>query len=92
MIYIKALDWDEDTEEHIARHGVTIDEVEEAINSILYAKRSRKYLLTLAQTESGRHLAVVLDALGKGVWKVVTARPVNNSERWLINKRKTRRK
>jgi len=92
MIYIERLDWDEDTEEHIARHGVTIDEVEEAVNNILFVKRSRVYLLVLAQTESARYLAVILDALGKGVWRVVTARPMSNSERRLVNKRTTRRR
>ena len=92
MIYIKTLDWDEDTEEHIARHGVTIDEVEEAVNNIQFAKRSRKYLLVLAQTESGRHLAVILDALGRGTWRVVTARSATASERRLISKKTTRRK
>ena len=40
MPHIEGLRWDEEAEDHIARHGVAFWEVEEAVASIRYAKRS----------------------------------------------------
>ena len=73
--------WDEDAEEHIARHGVAFWEVEEAIANIRYAKRSRGYLLVIGQTEAGRYLTVVLDEEDDDHWYPVTARPATENER-----------
>ena len=86
---IESLSWDEWCEEHIAGHGVRFEEVEEAVQDILYNRRSREYLLVIGRTSSGRYLTVVLDDEGDGFWYPVTARPTNRSERKLV-RRKTR--
>ena len=81
MPNIEGLVWDEEAEEHIARHGVVFWEVEEAVANIRYAKRSRGRLVILGQTEAGRYLTVVLDEEDDGFWFPVTARPATENER-----------
>ena len=90
MIRIDGLAWDERSEEHIAVHGVTFDEVEQAVMNLLYARRSGPYQLVIGQTESGRYLTVILDYEGGGLWYPVTARPTSRAERRLVNNRRRR--
>lgn len=67
--------WDlEDDEEgnvqHIAEHGITVEEVEEVLldrNSIRAVSASSGLPLTFGYTTTGRHLAVI--------WEEVTADP-----------------
>ena len=87
MVRIVGLTWDQEAEDHIARHSVDPDEVEEAVQNVRYAKRSNSYLLVLGQAESGRYLAVVLDYEGDGFWYPVTARDATSRERRLLNRR-----
>ncbi len=89
MIRIDGLAWDEDAEEHIGRHNVTVQEVEDAVQNIRYAKRSREHLLLIGQTDEGRYLVVVLDYEGSGYWYPVTARDAQASERRLANRDKS---
>ena len=84
---IVALIWDEWNEQHIARHGVEIYEVEEAIENILYTNRSRDYLRILAQTYGGRYLTIIIDHEEQGYWYTVTARDMTYSERRLLRRR-----
>ena len=58
MIRIDGLSWDERSEEHIAAHGVTFEEVEQAVEELQYARRSGEYLLIIGQSASGRFLTV----------------------------------
>jgi uncharacterized DUF497 family protein len=84
MVRIEGLSWDEDTEDHIARHNVRVEEVLEVVHSFRHARRHRGYLLLLGQTEAGRYLTVVLDDEGESTWRVVTARDMKSSERRLF--------
>lgn len=75
--------WAEESEDHIARHGVTPEEVQEA----LYARprwitpgRSETTLV-FAMTDAGRYLLVVIAPAQDGGVYVVTARDLNDSER-----------
>ena len=78
---IEGLSWDERAEEHIQEHGVTPEEVDQALDNILYGPRKhRGYFLLVAQTFGGRYLTVILDDLGDGIWYPVTARPAEPSE------------
>jgi uncharacterized DUF497 family protein len=72
MELIYGLEWDEDAEDHIARHGVTVDEADEAVRNISYAKKSSDYLMIIGQTDGGRYLSMFLDYEGGGFWYVVT--------------------
>ncbi len=81
MLYITGLTWEDETIDHIARHGVTLEEVFQATGNQLGATRSRGYMLLYGQTDGGRYLTIVLDDEGGGDWFVVTARDSDNSER-----------
>lgn len=65
MAYIAELLWDEWSEDHIARHGVEPDEVEQLIANPYYVDRARDGLYRLiGQTFGGRYLTVILAPRG----------------------------
>lgn len=86
---IRDFQWDDANEEHIARHGVTPAEAEELFFGRFELRRSRlgRYLV-LGRSAAGRHLAVVIDKLGAGWVRVVTARDMSGAERRLYARRK----
>lgn len=75
-------------DEHIldkieSKHGLSFDEVEEAVFAVprqLRRGRGRLYTL-LGRTGAGRYLLVVLAPQGDAVFKVVTARDMDEAER-----------
>ncbi|HEV8683313.1 MAG TPA: BrnT family toxin [Actinomycetota bacterium] len=78
--------WDEDNEEHIARHGVRPEEVEEVVfdRASLFLRTRREEVqryLVLGLTEAGRALFVVLEPLGQTRAYVVSARDMTDGER-----------
>lgn len=89
-MYIHTFDWDEKNENHIAKHGVSIFEVEEAI---LFCKpfyqrgRASKYV-AYAVTEEGRYLFIVFLTKGRGRIRVISARDMNKKENRYYKKRK----
>jgi uncharacterized DUF497 family protein len=90
MIQIDGLSWDERAEDHIARHSVRFEEVEQAVEGRLHIRRSGSYLLVIGQAHSERYLTVVLDHEGDGIWYPVTARDCSDSERRLARRRTQR--
>lgn len=75
--------WSEESEDHIARHGVTPEEVQEALYTRprwLAAGRGGTTLV-YAMTDVGRCLLVVIAPALDGDACVVTARDLNHSER-----------
>ena len=86
--------WAEVDIEHIARHAVDPDEVEEVITSGPMWRRSRKHhetgrtsIYALGRTEAGRYLFVVLSPLGSGRARCVTARDMDTASRRLYDRR-----
>ena len=81
MLRIEALEIDDHILNKLeSRHGVPFRELEEV-------RRGRQGLYKIfSQTETGRHLLVVLADLGGGVWKVVTAREMTDQERRLYRR------
>ena len=69
-------------EEHIARHQVSIAEVEEVIFSAPFVRKSRqgRYHI-IGQTEAGRYLAVFVAPREQGMYGLVTARDADDAER-----------
>jgi uncharacterized DUF497 family protein len=77
-------EWDEDNIEHISRHGVQPEEVEEIVYEDCHSSRivrtrrpetRESRWLVLGQTCDGRYLvAVVAPYPERGVWRAVTAR------------------
>lgn len=82
------LRWDESNVEHIARHGVSPDEAEQACFSRPKVRRGRcgRYLV-LGRTKGGRYLLVVLTHLGGGEGRVITARDMDDRERRLYRRK-----
>jgi len=81
---IEALEIDDPILEKIeAKHGVSFEEAEEAcLGEKTHVRRSREGLYKVfGRTLAGRYLLVVLIEVGGGVWRVVTARGMTNSER-----------
>ena len=76
--------WTDAAIEHIARHGVGPEEVEEVIASGPLWRKGRTHRLTgrsstyaLGRTEAGRYLFVVLSLFGRGRARCVTAREMD---------------
>jgi uncharacterized protein len=74
--------WTEESEDHIARHQVTPQEVDEVVNSRpIYTVAGREETtLVYGTTSAGRYLLVVLAETGDGRWYVVTARDMTETE------------
>lgn len=73
---------DEDRIDHIARHGVTISEVQDVVFGRHLAERSREgRLLLIGQTRGGRYLSIVVAPRGGSKYGLVTARDSIGHER-----------
>ena len=70
-------------EEHIARHHITIAEVEQVIfGEMAFIRRARdERYLVIGQTETGRYISVILAPRGKGAYALITARDADDKER-----------
>ena len=74
--------WTDLNEEHIARHGVRREEVEEAMrNDPFVTKNRRGTYRPIRQTDGGRYLTVILAPRDQGLHYVVTARDADSVER-----------
>ena len=88
---LEALEIDDDILDKIEfKHGVQFEEVEEAcLSDEREVRRTRDGLYKLfAQTDSGRYLFVVLIPVGDGVWRIVTAREMAESEKPAYRRRR----
>ena len=77
------LEWDDYRVEHIARHDVEPDEVEEVCQDPLHMARREglnRYRL-YGQTADGRYLFVVLEYVQSAVFKPITARDMTEGEK-----------
>lgn len=79
---VAVLVWDRYNLEHIARHWVQKEEVEEVLERYHQIRKvwNGRYCIR-GQTVSGRHLMVFLDTLGQGQAYVVTAREMTEQEK-----------
>ncbi len=102
MRYIEDLYWRPDRVEHIARHSVEPEEVEEAVFEdraglllrVGPAERDPQETIYryFGRTRAGRHLLVVLLYLGEGLAMPVTARDMTPQERRRFNERRPQRR
>ena len=86
---IHTFDWDIVNIDHLSRHGVSPEEVEEACYERPYILKGRagSYLI-YSQTRDGRYLFSVLRIVGQGTARVITARDMTEAERKLCRKRR----
>lgn len=86
--------WARDREEHIARHGVSLEETIEVVNSRHFRRRvSGDRYRIIGQTEAGRLLTIFVGHRVGVIFGLITARAANHSERreWERNRfRRTR--
>lgn len=89
MLRIKRLIWDEWNVAHLARHGVTPDQIEElcAGDPVVQEGHSGR-ILVFGPIKSGKMMTVVLDPEGDGVYYPVTARPASRRERSIYQQKK----
>ncbi len=71
---ISDLEWDDENTEHIARHDVSPHEVEDICFGLHISEKagSQRYILS-GQTAGGRYLNVVVERIGKGLFRPITA-------------------
>jgi uncharacterized DUF497 family protein len=86
MIAVDQLDWDDWNIEHISRHGVTREDVENACHRvpILFKQSYNNRLVILGPAPDSRNLAVAIGrvpGVSKGLYYVFTARPADRAER-----------
>ncbi|TAK34302.1 MAG: BrnT family toxin [Chloroflexota bacterium] len=76
-----------DREDHIARHGVVVAEVEDITSGNPFISRTRqRYHRLIGQTAAGRYLTVIVGFRGDGVYGLVTAREADQAERRLYQR------
>ena len=68
--------------DRIARHHVSVEEVEEVIFGVPFIRKARqgRYHI-IGQTDAGRYLAVFVAPRRKGIYGLVTARDADDAER-----------
>lgn len=82
--WLEELIWDDENAEHIARHGVAVEEVEQVIfdeSTMTAATDHPLRLLFIGLSDAERFLAVVVARVGEGQGRCVTARPASRKER-----------
>lgn len=86
MLRMESLEIDDQILEKIeSKHGISFTEVEEAcLSDKRHVRRGREGLYKVfSQTVAGRYILVVLVNLGRGNWKIATAREMTDAERRL---------
>jgi len=82
MVDVRRLIFDDWNVEHIARHGVTQEEVEQVCRGDHIVQTGyRGRLVLIGATSTSRMLAVVLAQQDEGEFYPVTARPASRKER-----------
>lgn len=87
--------WPDDRVEHIARHGVTPEEVEEVCFGESFVRRAKSHgenpvYYVMGQTVSGRYLFCVIIRFSDGRGYPVTAREMTAKEKGRFRKWKGR--
>lgn len=82
------VEWDEESIDHIWRHHVEPEEVEETLEGRYIFRRGRDgTYYVLGRTLSGRYVFTVLGRKQSGNYRVVTARDMSLAERLWFRKK-----
>ncbi|MHB8841509.1 MAG: BrnT family toxin [Candidatus Aquicultor sp.] len=86
-IRVTDFEWDDGNTDHLAEHGVTPDEAEEAVYDKRYVGRTRqKRLVFLGQTDAGRYLKVICQLKGS-IARVITAYDMDENDKQFCKSR-----
>ena len=84
------VEWDDDNVGHLARHGITADEVEEVISGPTIRRRggtdAPDRFRILGRTSGGRYLAVVCQGKSEGLIRPITGWEMGRSEREIYDR------
>ena len=83
---IKRLNWDKRNVFHIARHGITVKDVEDVCSGKHIARKVKDRYLIYGETEARRHIFIVLEKTGDN-FRPITARDVSESEKKIYKKK-----
>jgi uncharacterized DUF497 family protein len=86
-IIIERLEWDSFNTEHILKHGLSREEVEQACNNILqmavsYSHRWR----AICELPNDQIITIILASKGNNTYYPISARPASRKERLEVNK------
>lgn len=82
MLDIKELVWDEWNIGHIARHGVTPDEVEQVRQGdFVYWEADKGRIMLVGETKAGRLISAVLSYKGEGRYYPITSHTASRKQR-----------
>ena len=71
---VERLLWDDENMEHIARHGVNPEEVEDVCFGFHFIRKERDGIYILSgQSATGRYLTVIIEGMGRGAFRPKTA-------------------
>lgn len=88
---IEKISWDQETFDHISRHSVSPEEVEEllfnVVNPPLIMRGKQGTYLGYGKTDAGRFLLIVWAKRNRKT-KIVTARDMSTKEKQLYKRRK----
>ena len=80
LLIIVELQWDDENVAHIARHKVSPQEVEDVCFGFhIYEKENGQRYILSGQTAAGRYLNVVVEQIGKGLVRPITAFEMSES-------------
>ncbi|MBI4309231.1 MAG: BrnT family toxin [Candidatus Omnitrophica bacterium] len=86
---IQQFEWNEWNIEHIDRHNVTPQEVEEACFNQSVCRKTREGLfLIYGQTDSGRYLLTVIRLKNRSTAYTITSRPMTEKEKHFYRQEK----
>lgn len=85
---ISELKWDDENVEHIARHNVNPMEVEDVCFGLHISQKEgdKKYILS-GQSADGRYLNVVVERIGRGMFRPITAFEMSKNYKHRYKKR-----
>ena len=90
-MHIEIISWDQDTVDHISRHSVSPEDVEEVlfneVNPPLIMRGKEGKYLAYGKTDGSRLLLVVWAAKYRKT-KIITARDMSKKEKQFYNRRK----
>lgn len=86
---ILELEWDDENVEHIAEHGVNPEEVEDICFGLHLVEKegNNRYVLS-GQSRGGRYLNVIIEKVGKGRFRPVTAFDMSENYKARYRKKK----
>ncbi len=89
MILVSQLRWDDWNRAHIAKHGITPEQVEAVCQGPYIVREGYKgRLMVIGPDGAGRILVAVLDPEGKDAYYTVSARPASRRERQIYQREK----